>query len=346
MTCPHTRARVVTAAARVLTERGSKAGANPLATAEAIADALDLRRHVVSEPPPAAARDASPSPAAATALDLGVWIDDPPSLVLDGPYLDRLLELPLGHVAVMVDGPIPGLGDARWDWRDLERLRRRLPDRVYTVLTVWMAPQREAIDELAERVPRLLEALGSRVLEGDYEPAGHWQESGVSGYDDVDRDGRRLDDAVDALADMLLELDVEALETTTFPGALRLVAPLLERLAAWVGAGPELRYYGQHYPVRHRQGREIPWNDPLGPERFPGDAHAGAVRRLPPEVEVCAGLAAYDTDWPGGRDGLTPALRGARAAGAARVRYWSSKWLARKNGHAKRRELIRYELGA
>lgn len=282
-------------------------------------------------------RDIKPS----NALDLGVWIDDPPRLVLDGRYLDRLLELPLGHVAVMLDGPEPGLDDARWDWRDLELLRQRLPDpEVDRILTTWIAPDAEALDELDRELPRLLDALGAHGLEGDVEPAGHWRERDVDGFRDLDGDGRRLDDAAAAIAEVLCGLHAEIIETTTFPGALRVVRILVEEIAARAAPGVRVRYVSQDYAVARRNEEPIAWDGPLGPERFALESREKAAAVLPARVELCSGAAAYRTVWPDGRDSLPVAIRTARGAGARLVRLWSSKWLARKDGHERRRARV------
>lgn len=273
-------------------------------------------------------------------LDLGVWIDDPPSLVLDGRYLDRLLELELGHVAVMLDGPEPGLSDARWDWRALERLRRRLPDEVEAILTCWISPQARALEELARELPPLVEALEADAVEGDHEPAGHWRESGVRGFRDEDRDGSRLDDAAEAIAQVLCSQPVEAVETTTFPGALRPVVPMLEALVRHAPPGMAVRYFSQDYAVARRGGVPVPWDGPLGPERMARESRAAAHLVLPQRVEVCSGFAAYRTTWPDGRDSIGPAIQTARDAGTRRVRGWSGKWLARMRGHERRRGAV------
>lgn len=267
-------------------------------------------------------------------IDLGAWIDDPPSLVLRAAYLDALRALPLSHVAVMVDGPRPGLADARWTERDLERLAEALPDHE-RVLTVWAPPQRPAVDELRQRLPELVSALGARAVETDDEPIGEWVERGVHGYHDEDGDGHVLDDASDALADVLAELGVDV-EVTVFPGALRGVRPLLAALVGRVGIAHAVRLVLQVYAVRRRGSKAKPelvdYDGPLGPVRFPREAIA-AARRSCPGVEVAQAVAAYDQRFPGraAGDAMHAAIAGGAGIGVRRMRIWSSKHLVRLN---------------
>ena len=56
--------------------------------------------------------------------EVGVYVDDPPSLVL--PHVERLLSAApvINRLRVMVDGPEPGLGDRRWSPPDLAELKQ------------------------------------------------------------------------------------------------------------------------------------------------------------------------------------------------------------------------------
>lgn len=284
-----------------------------------------------------------------TGPTLGVWIDDPPEIVLSGTYLARLLgEAPISEVAVMLDGPHPGLSDQRWDWRELERLRKRLPPHVRRILTAWIAPKASAVDELAGAVPRLIEALGAHGFELDAEPAGGWREAQVRGYLDANRDRRRLDDAAAAIGDFMAALDVEDLEVTTFPGALRAVAVLVEEIARRARPDQRVRYLSQDYAVRHRGSKSAPilveWASALGPLRLPLEARAKARATLPASVVLGTGLAAYDHSFPQG-DALEKSVEVARADGADLFRIWSGKWIARKPGASARRAILARAFG-
>jgi hypothetical protein len=328
-----TRARLEAVTAEVLDTHAGECRVDHRVIATKLADALGL------EGRPPIAIGIAPRPA--TELDLGVWLDDPPRITLDGRYLDRLLELPLSHVAVMIDGPAPGLSDAKWDWRALELLAKRLPPRVTKIATVWLAPQREAVDELAARLPRLLEALGAAGVEGDVEPAGAWRPADVKAYADKNADGSRLDDAAAHLADVLVAQRVSLLETTTVPGALRAVAPLIRALAAAAKPSQTVRYLSQDYAVRHRSSGDVEWDGPLGPLRIARDGRTKAETLLPKGVAIGSGAAAYDTTWPDGRDSMLPAIETARASGTRLVRLWSAKWLARLAKHEGRRAKLK-----
>ena len=274
-------------------------------------------------------------------LDLGVWIDDPPRLVLKPAYLDRLREMPLRHVAVMLDGPEPGLDDARWTEEDLARLADELPDHD-RYLTAWLAPDAEAIVELGQRLAGHIEALHARGFEGDVEPAGEWRERDVDGFRDLDGDGRRLDDAAEAIAEMLCDLPVGELELTTFPAAYRLVRVLVDALARQASPLTLLRIWLQVYPVLTRSGHQIAWDGRYGPVRWPREAQRDLRARFPiPErVELCTALSAYNDVWPIRGSSMLTAAEGAVHGGSPRLRWWSSKWFCRLAGHIRRRRAI------
>lgn len=265
-------------------------------------------------------------------LDLGAWLDDPPRVVLRAAYLDALRELPLSHLAVMLDGPRPGLGDVRWTARELEQLAVALPELDF-VLTAWAAPQAVAIGELRRELPELLDALGAAAIEVDTEPVGEWALRGVRGFEDAGGDKGPLDEAADALAEVLLGLGVDV-EVTVFPGALRHVRSLLRALSLRVGMDNALRLVLQLYSVRTRGSAKAPqlveYASSLGPDRLPAEAITSA-RRTHPGVELVAGLAAYDQRFPGRKpsDCMRAAVASASGTGVLRVRWWSAKHIVR-----------------
>lgn len=280
-------------------------------------------------------------------LDLGVWIDDPPRLVLKSWYLDRLRAMGLSHVAVMLDGPEPGLEDARWTASDLRQLAEALPEH-RRVLTTWVAPQKPTVSELGRKLPRLLDAFGAAGVELDVEPAGQFRERSVRGYVDADRDRSRLDDASADIARMLLTLPVCEIELTTFPGALRLMLSLAEELARCASDHVSLSAFMQLYAVRNRGSLKVGWDSALGPVRGPREGLENARQRLPERFEVQAGLAAWDTRWPGRGpyESMTVAAQSAVEGRATALRYWSSKWLCRKRGHGAKRARLRQPGGS
>lgn len=328
------RTAIIAAVAAVLDEHADACDPVHRELGARIADRLGLATVSESETVDPAAPPYVAPPAPNDALNLGVWIDDPPRIVLAGRYLDRLCELPISHVAVMLDGPKPGLGDQKWDWRDLERLFIRLPT-LDRVLTAWIPADADAVAELARELPGLLRALGTSTLELDAEGAGHWRERDVRGYEDADGDGKRLDDAARGIADALWAIDgLETIEVTSYPGMLARAALLVRELSA---LGPT-RYVSQDYAVATRDGVPQAWDGRHGPLRMATESRAKAASALPPEVELCSGAAAYRTTWPDGRDSMVPAIRASYRARL--VRLWSSKWLCRKAGHERRRGLL------
>lgn len=269
-------------------------------------------------------------------LELGAWIDDRPSLVLAPAYLDSIRALPLEELAVMIDGPRPGLEDQYWRLGHLEQLARALPTH-RRVLTAWAAPQRAAIDELAAQLPELVEALGASAIEVDTEPVGEWALRGVQGFRDQGGAKGALDEASAALAQVLAAPGLPV-EVTVFPGALRHVAHLLEALVRELGPDAHVSLVLQAYPVRTRGPKSKPqlidYDGPLGPVRLPRESITKA-REAHSDVELVAGLAAYDQrGWPGhsAEEAMHAAVASAAAAGVRRVRYWSIKHLCRLAG--------------
>lgn len=312
-----TRDHIATTVARVVEAQGDK----PDGWAAGLEVATQLGFGPASAPdePPAI-----PSTLPAPGLDYGVWLDDPPRLTLQAWYLDRLRELPLGHVAVMADGPAPGLSDARWDEVALAELAMALRD-VRRTLTVWTAAHDDAARELHERLPAMAHALGADAVEADAEPIGEWAASKVRGYGG-------LDEAAEDVAAAMLAPGV-GVEVTVFPGALRHARRLLEALVDQAGPGQAVRLLVQAYAVRHRSRQVVPWSGALGPLRLPGESIEAARDTLPDRVEVCYGRAVYDTAWPAGRDSLAPGTWAALDAGARVIRDWSAKHLCRLGDH-------------
>lgn len=247
-------------------------------------------------------------------LELGVWIDDGPALVLERPYLDRLLALPLSHVAVMIDGPRPGMSDARWSTDELAKLAAALP-RVERILSLWSHPSAAHVGGLLVELPALLEAFVSRVVELDLEPAGGWHARGVEGY-------VGLADAGRAVVENCRRAGAERVEITTFPAAI-------PRAAGAIAAADVLAL--QVYPVATRNGTPVPYGGRLGPLRYPAEALEAARRRFP-GVELVCGLPAYKQAWPGHEplEAMHAAIASAAGVGVKRARYWSAKWLVRK----------------
>src|SRR5690606_36795313 len=126
-----------------------------------------------------------------------------PSLVLERGYLDAIRALPLSHQAVRLDGPKPGISDARWSPAQLEQLARALPDHEL-VLTAWGAPQQQAIDELAARLPSLILAGMPNAIEIEADPVGELALACVERNRDDGGDKGALDDAADALAEVVV----------------------------------------------------------------------------------------------------------------------------------------------
>lgn len=336
-------------AERIRAELQASTRFDPVAAMDAIARAralLDAPQTPSTPAPVAAPPEPASGPhagAQAAAMERhGVWLDDPPRIVLADGYLDRLRGAGIDEIAVMIDGSDPGW-DPRWSPHELEALSRAAGD-LHRVATIWLPARRQHVEAALARVEGVLRALDSDELDLDVEPAGGWREAHAAGWADEDGDGSRLGEVAGHVADYLAALPpgvLAAVDVDTFPGALRHVRVLVERLARRLPEHVALRYYGQHYAVRHRGDDDVDYSGPLGPERLPREAHEAAVRTLPARAEVYAGLAAYDTSWPGRGSTMATAYQAARSAGARRVRWWSGKWLARMAGHEARAAELR-----
>lgn len=252
------------------------------------------------------------------ALDLGIWIDDSPATVLQAGYLARLTGLPLGHIAVMAEGSGDGL-DVRWTQRQLRELAASTPG-FRRILTLWPEPDADYLIELDDRLPGLLEALGSDVVELDLE--GHWKSHKVRGF-------RSLREAGTALRGVV-RTHAREVEVTTFPAHLEANAR-----GAFTG---EDRLLLQSYAVSEARGEKRAPDGRYGPERRAFEDIVQARAKGEPGVEVAVGLAAWQqSGWPGEpEEAMAAALASAQRAGVGMVRWWSSKHVigARANSYA------------
>jgi hypothetical protein len=268
----------------------------------------------------AAIRAAKP---AQTEPQLGMWVDDSPSVALSESYFDKLMSLGLSTLAIMVHRSTAGSETSwrpRWSVSQLEQLRVLAePRKISLVVTTWPLPSRALLSSFARELPPLMAAAGAVGLEVDTE--GNWLESRLDGYAD-------MDEAARALVDMLREVAAPSgarLELTTYPfhaenGAKAKVAPHMDRL------------FPQAYSVANRQNKEVDWNEREGPGQLQtfSAARARSIARVAEgATKLGMGLAAYDQNFTGHTpiEALTLALDSARKAGVVEVRYWSSKWI-------------------
>lgn len=264
-----------------------------------------------------------------TCPHLGLWLDDPPKVVLREVYFDQLVALGVRVVAVMIDTSRRGW-DPKWSVGQLNELRQLALSRdIEVVLTCWPEPDPEDIDAMVKDLPRLLVAAGASALEIDTER--NWRHDRVRnvrrqvGRSSLDLAGDHL---VAGLSRVRAQLDVR-LELTTFTshtenGRSADVAPHMDRLVP------------QAYSVRERNGKLIPWSHSYGPggmQRFTIDR---TLLIEGPKLSV--GLAAYDQAWPGhtAHEAMEIAWLAALAYDPMEIRFWSSKWVlgVRANGYA------------
>lgn len=253
----------------------------------------------------------------------GLWIDDPPRVVLTEAYWARLRELGFTVAALMLESVTPGF-DPRYSVADLQRLGElaRAHD-VELVLTVWPEPRAEYLLQLRQRLPALVRAAGAAALEFDAES--NWIGGKVVGF-------RKLSDAADALVVVVVELrkelDVRSeLTTFTMHGENGRHATLADDVD---------RVLGQGYSVRHRKDAEgrpfdVPWDHAYGPGRMQRLTFDRSLQipRKNGKPAISCGLAAYDQEWPEhtGEEAMRVAYREALRYQPKEVRWWSSKWV-------------------
>ena len=242
-------------------------------------------------------------------IELEVWIDDGPRLALSPAYLRRLHSMPWRRLAVMAERSGGGW-DPTWSIEQLAAFAAATPDHE-RILTIWPEPSARYMDELEAALPAMLAALGTDTVELDLE--GHWKSKRLVGFRALREAGARLMAICRAHADEV--------EVTTFPLHAEASGP-----GSVLG---EDRLLLQTYAIAEARGESREWSGRYGPPRRALEDVRRARERVGPEVEVCAGLAAWaQGGWPGEpEEAMRVSLESARAAGVRRVRHWSSKWI-------------------
>lgn len=241
-------------------------------------------------------------------LKLGVWIDDPPHDVLKPAYIDAIHALPFHELAVMVDGPKPGIKDARWSAAQLKEFFAAFPahDRI---MTVWTPAQKHPIAELEAKIMELADALKPIAIEADAEPAGKWAKKFLVGYATLG----------EAAADTMRVLRKPGVRTevTVFPSAYSSAAELVKLADVLVS---------QNYAVASHDGQAVPAFGPLGPDRYPRESILLARERFPKQ-RIVSGHAAYHqrfTNLPP-HDAMMKAIASATGVGCNHIRFWAGK---------------------
>lgn len=241
----------------------------------------------------------------------GIWVDDPPSLVLSTPYLDDLSSLGIHTAAVMVSRsgrewrPSWSAGQLRMLCRDL------IARDIEVVLTGWPSPRRGSVTSFVDLCADTIPA-GVSAIETDLEA--QWGRDDVLGFASLEAAAEHLS----ARLAYLRETHDVRIEVTTFPGHAEHHE---EREVILI----EDRFVSQQYSVRNRPGADEPteWGHRYGPGRM----QRWARGRVPDGPKLSIGLAAWSQRWPGHRpeEAMRVAYEAALEAEPVEVRWWSSK---------------------
>lgn len=268
--------------------------------------------------------------------DLGIYVDDPPRIVLrDAP---AILEAVPGitRFRIMVDGTEPGIDeDQRWKPRDLEALVELLiklgRDDIDRTIVFWAAATDDAVRDAERVLPDLVDACDADAVEGDFEGAGGWRTKGI-GYRALKRYAEKLDDAL-----AWARMRGLRIEGSTFPGHIELTehATFMPRCDV-----VNVQTYPVAWVKRRGKRRVCSWDGPLGPHRRVTNGLEKALEVLPDHVAITSALAAWRQRWldphRSALDTMSAsytAWEGVRAANPERVldvvSYWAWKWLLR-----------------
>lgn len=270
-------------------------------------------------------------------LVIGVWGDDHPALMKRPQYADRLVELGISEVALMMNRANVSSSADPWDlrWADegaegyeddvIAEIAEVYAERdIHLILTSWPRPDRDQIDEMVAAMVPLLKITHALAWEVDVE--GNWVTKFLRGF-------KTMQEAAQYLVDRMTWALVEAgcvgakTEATTFGHHAELarhptVTPIVDRVCL------------QGYSTSPRSGKPVPWNDTMGPGRHQewilNRARKAGVK------EAVMGLAAYKQAGFQGHsaaEAMRVAFYKTLELGIWHLRYWSSKWILGSKAH-------------
>lgn len=262
-------------------------------------------------------------------IDLGVWGDDPPAKMAKREYAEKLAELGVNHVALMMNKAIMSKHADPWDLRWKDRGEDGWHDDLIVeiaelydeydirlVLTTWPIPSKAQIDEMAEAMVKLLTATGAMTWEVDVE--GNWRTRYLDGFESMGEAGKYLTDN--------MRWTAEETEATTFGHHAELgrhptVTPHVDTMCV------------QAYSVCERGGKPYPFNGYLGPGKHQDWIYKRAVKAGANKITM--GLAAYEQGFPGRspQEAMQIAFDKSIELGVRSFRYWSTKWILGVQSH-------------
>lgn len=268
---------------------------------------------------------------------IGAWGDDAPKTMRKTSYADRLVELNISEVALMMNRANISTAADPWDLRWQDRGEEGWEDdiiaeiaEVYAarsirlILTCWPRPDKAQIDEMCEAMVPLLKVTNASAFEVDVE--GNWLTKHLKSFSSMQAAAEYLAKSMEqALVDAGIE-DGET-ESTTFGHHAELgrhptVTPLLDRACV------------QGYSTSPRQNGPVAWNSYLGPGRHQQWIYDRA--RKAGAKEIVMGLAAYKQRGFQGhtaREAMQVAYDKTLDLGIRHIRYWSTKWILGSQSH-------------
>jgi len=262
---------------------------------------------------------------------VGVWVDDPPKLIREAHYWDRLVEHGITTAALMIES-IGHDFDPRLALPDFELIGRHCRDRdLELVLTIWPEPRVKWMGQFESRIRDFVRASGCSGIEVDTES--NWLKSELVGYPSLKA---AADELVRIIKQLATDYDVRS-EITTYPAHQ-------EASGSALIAGDVNRLCIQAYSVYKRKvggiDQPVDWNSYLGPGGMQKYAYRRAKPLIDKGVKLVMGLAAYDQVWPGktGEEAMRVAWDQSLEYDPVEIRFWSSKWIVgvKKNNYASR----------
>lgn len=267
---------------------------------------------------------------------IGVWGDDNPRQMRTAKYADRLAELGIREVALMMNRANISTAADPWDlrWEDegaegyqddiIAEIAEVYADRgIRLILTSWPRPDRAQIDEMVAAMVPLLRVTKAIAWEVDTE--GNWVTKFLRGFATMKEAATYLVERMRWALTQAGRLDA-VVESTTFGHHAELarhptVTPLVDRACV------------QGYSTSPRQSGPVGWNDLLGPGRHQEWILSRA--RKAGAREVVMGLAAYKQKFEGHTpaEAMRVAYQKTLELGIRHMRYWSSKWVLGSKSH-------------
>lgn len=269
-------------------------------------------------------------------MKFGLWVDDPPRVVLDDKYIDDCLAMGVSEFAVMIDDA-PKRWKPSWDldeWEELCSIAHSVD--IELSITSWPWPDKDAIKHMylndKDGIKLYMDIASQyQVLTGEEsDTEWNWKFKNVLNFIANKLKGfSKFDVAGRFLSSMKLELAREfecRSESTVFPGHSEMTKNADVSIFM-------MMVFLQIYSVATRGSkgnkRKIPWDSRYGPGRMQKFGIEKAIQAGIDIKKLAAGLALWNQKWRGHtiREAFKTALYACMAYEIEHYRGWSSKWV-------------------